>query len=84
MKRDEFSAGHFSVMIASDLDHEKVYAEIYCDDKFVALVSQEHGLEHKMLEVPGPGLVEEQISREVDLKGFQHALELAARKLHGE
>ena len=84
MKQQVHSAGRFSVMIASDEDHEEVYVEIYYDDKFVALVSQEYGLEHKMLEVPGPGLVEEQISRKVDLEGFQQALELAARKLHGE
>ena len=73
----------FTVMIASDEDHEKTYAEIYCNGKFVALVSQEHGLEHKKLELPGAGLVKELISRRVDLEGFRQALELAARKLDG-
>ncbi len=77
-------AGDFRVMIASDMDHDKVYAEIYCDDKFVGLVSQEHGVHSKVLEMPGPGFEEERISRKVDLAGFQRALELAARKLHGE
>lgn len=74
----------FAVMIASDDDHDKVYAEIYFEGKFVALVSQEQGLENKILEIPGPGLVEAQISRRVELEAFQEALNTAARKLHGE
>lgn len=84
MSHGEPAASRFSVMIASDLDHEKVYAEVYCDEKFVALVSQERGLESKVLELPGPGLVEDQICREVDLEGFLQAVQVAARKLAGE
>ena len=84
MSRAEPAASRFSVMIASDLGHEKVYAEIYYDEKFVALVSQERGLENKVLELPGPGLVEDQICRAVDLGGFLQAVQLAARKLEGE
>jgi hypothetical protein len=76
--------GRFSVMIASDMDHEKVYAEIYCDERFVALISQERGPEHKVLELPGPGLVEERICREVSLEEFLRALQLASRKLDGD
>lgn len=71
----------FTVVIASDPDHEKVYAEIYCNDRFVALVSQEHGPHVKVLELPGPGLDEQLVSRKVDLVGFQQALEQAARML---
>lgn len=84
MSHGEPAGSRFSVMIASDLDHEKVYAEIYCDEKFVALVSQERGLGSKVLELPGPGLVEDQICREVDLEGFLQAVQVAARKLAGE
>ena len=75
------STSPFSVMIASDLDHEKVYAEIYCNDKFVALISQEGPSTDKVLELPGPGLEEEQICRQVDLKGFLNALQLAVQTL---
>ena len=77
-------AGKYTVMIASDMDHERVYAEIYCDGRFVVLVSQESGLHSKMLEFPGPGLEEGLISRKVDLEGFQRAVELAAGMLDGE
>lgn len=71
-------------MIASDLDHESVYAEVYYDEKFVALVSQERGPESKRLELPGPGFEESQICREVDLDGFLQAVQEAAQKLAGE
>jgi len=71
----------FKVMIASDLDHDRVYAEIYCDDRFVALVSQEQGLESAVLEIPGPGLAEEQICRQVDLDAFIEAVNLARSRL---
>ena len=84
MSDDSPIVSRFSVMIASDVEHEKVYAEIYCDEKFVALVSQERGLEYKVLELPGPDLVEERICREVDLAGFLQAIQLAIRKLSGE
>ena len=84
MNQNETNAGRFDVMIASDQDHEKVYAEIYFDGKFVALISQERGITNKSLELPGPGLVEDLICREVDLAGFLQAVQQAARKLEDE
>lgn len=74
----------YRVMIASDAEHEKVFAEIYFDDKFVALVSQEGGLDQKILEFPGTGLDESVILREVGLDDFQQLLDLAVRKLDNE
>ena len=67
------------VSIASDEEHEHVVAEIYRGDKFVALVSQDHG--YSVVELPGPGLDESCISRVIPLKEFQEALELAQRRL---
>ena len=74
----------WSVIIASDPDHERVYAEVSCDDKFVAVVSQETGRDHFRVELPGLGLDENQVGRNVDLAGFIRALEAAAKKLAGE
>lgn len=44
--------------ICSDTDYEKLVAEIYCDNKFVALISQES--EQLMLEFPSSASVENQ------------------------
>jgi hypothetical protein len=84
MSDSKSTTDRFHVMIASDLDHERVYAEVYWDEKFVALVSQERGAGKEVLEFPGPGLKEDLICREVDLDGFLQAVELAVRKLAGE
>lgn len=76
-------AARFSTLIASDPDHEKVYAEIYFGEKFVALISQEAGPESLMLELPGCELDQEQIIRNVNLEGFIVALRSAADRLLG-
>lgn len=74
----------FTTMIASDDEHEKVFAEIYYKDKFVALVSQEAGLNRLNIEFAGSGLEESLIARQVDLIGFQQALISAEKRLAGE
>ena len=67
--------------ICSDTDYEKLVAEIYCDNKFVALISQES--EQLMLEFPSSASVENQTTRAVDLKWFEKALAEAKQKLVG-
>ena len=52
--RDNSFSEAFRVIIASDQEHEKVVAEIYRGDSFVALVSHDHGT--PMVEMPGIGL----------------------------
>jgi hypothetical protein len=74
----------WSVIIASDPDHERVYAEVSSDNKFVAVVSQETGPDHLRVEAPGLGLDENQVGRNIDLAGFIRALEAAAKKRAGE
>ena len=74
----------FRIMIASDDDHERVFAEIYLDDKFVALVSQEHGPGEEEVELPGGGLDESLVRRNVPLRGLEKALLRAAQRLKGE
>jgi hypothetical protein len=74
----------FNYLIADDSDHERVFCEIYYDNLFIALVSQERGDGLFDLETPGPGLVEEGIMRKVDVPGFLDAVEIACRRLRGE
>lgn len=74
----------FEILIASPHDYERLVAEIYCDGKFVALLSQEGSSGRFDLETPGPNLKEDQITRKVDLMGFKTALDLACKKLKGE
>ena len=76
--------GEFKIMIASDDEHERVFAEIYLDDKFVALVSQERGPGEEEVELPGGGLVESLVRRKVPLRGLEKALLRAAQRLKGE
>lgn len=67
------------ICIASDQEHEQVVAEIYLDNKFVALVSKDH--DDALVEFPGSGLDESCISRCIPLKELQSALELAINRL---
>lgn len=57
-------AREYSFLIANDNEHEKVFVEIYYDDKFVALINQENGLNNLEIEFPGEGLVEDLINRQ--------------------
>jgi hypothetical protein len=74
----------YRVIIADDSDHENVFAEIYCENRFVATISQEDGPNHLKVEIPGPGLDESQILRQVVLADFVAALEYAAKRLLGD
>ena len=69
-------------MIASDPSYEKVFAEIYFDERFVALVSQEEGTENMKVEFPGNDVKEDMILRKVQLRDFQNALDEAVKKLN--
>jgi hypothetical protein len=75
--------GKYEVIIADDPDHDKVFAEIHRDNKFLALISQEDGPDRLKIELPGLGLDESQIVRQVPLADFIAVLEQAAKKLVG-
>jgi hypothetical protein len=40
------------IQICSDVDYENLIAEIYCDDKFIGLISQENAIGEFMVEFP--------------------------------
>jgi hypothetical protein len=69
------------VYIASDPDHEYCFAEIEVDGKFLALLSQEEGVDKLVIELPGLGLVEDLVIRCVPLEIFQRGVELAIAAL---
>lgn len=68
------------ITIASDVDYDKLIAEIYCDDRFVALISQEDGSNNLVLEFPetAPGVP---VCRSVDLRWFMDAIGQAVQRL---
>ncbi|MFA6119334.1 MAG: hypothetical protein WC688_05405 [Parachlamydiales bacterium] len=44
----------FKIIISSDLSYEELCAEIYFDDQFVAILTQEEGFENLMIEIYPP------------------------------
>lgn len=74
----------FTVIIASDEIHDKVFAEIYSSEKFVALVSQDDGLDNMKIEFPDRVVDEAAIMRIVELEPFREALIIAQKRLSGE
>lgn len=78
---DEFS-GELRIDICSDIDYDWLIAEIYCDGKFVALLSQEGGPDHLMVEFLGVS-DEESSVRKVGLDWLVNALMAARQRLGG-
>nr|WP_279077815.1 hypothetical protein [Hafnia alvei] len=62
------------IVIASDVDYEKLIAEIYRNDEFIALLQQEDGADNIKVEF-SPDLVS------LNLEWFQNALNKAKNKL---
>ena len=71
----------FEILIASPSDYERLVAEIYFDGKFIALVSQERGIDIFDIETPGSNLIEKEVMRKFDLHGFQKIIEEARQRL---
>lgn len=73
----------FEIIIADDSNHKRVFAEIYYEGLFIALISEERGDGLFDIETPSLGLVEERVLRKFPLEGFQKAINDACCKLHG-
>jgi antitoxin component YwqK of YwqJK toxin-antitoxin module len=71
------------ILIASDTNYEKVVAEIYIDDKFIALISQENGLDQMEIEFPGNNISKEMMIRKIGLNDFLLAINETTQKLKG-
>ncbi len=68
----------------SDIEYEKLIAEIYYREKFVALINQDQGIENLQMEFPNGELNEDMIIRKIDLKSFKYGIDLAMEKLVGK
>ena len=71
----------FRIQVCSDTDYEKLIAEIYVEDSFIALVHQERN--DGVLEVvfPGPDQSQSAVLRHIELPTLMEALREAKREL---
>ncbi len=72
------------VLICSDYRYEEVIAEINIDDKFVAQLNQEAGLDNLVIEFPAADDDEDAVLRKVDLADFEKGLALAKKRIRNE
>lgn len=73
----------YKIVICSPPNYNNLVAEIFFEDKFVALVSQEISKSNFELEFPGSNLDESQILRKIDVDGFFQAI-IQARTILNE
>jgi hypothetical protein len=71
------------VQVCSDVDYERLVVEIYQNEKFVALISQEGANRELAVEFPGPDQNQSIVLRKVELNWFKMAIEEAERALIG-
>lgn len=71
-------SGFYHVTVGSLPDYEDLVAEIYINDKFVGLISQEQGPERYVLELASP---ENEIATKLDLEVFERAVSESREKL---
>jgi hypothetical protein len=72
-------SGKLTIQICSDVDYKKLVAEIYSDERFVALLSQDDGVDHLKIEFPEA----HNALRAVQLEWLLDAIEKAKAKLLG-
>ncbi len=73
----------FRIQIASPPDRERVVAEIYAEERFVALVAHSENPENGKFEIefPGPEVDQDLVQRTVDLDTLLHAVARARAAL---
>jgi hypothetical protein len=74
----------FKVLVASPPEYERLVAEIYFGDLFVALLSQERDDGSIDIELADCSLDQTMVCRKVHLERFLEAIETARRGLKGE
>lgn len=71
-------------VLSSDPDYEKLIVEMYYDDKFIALLNQDDGLENVKIEFPSPCCDEQSIISKMSLQEFEECLEASKNRLLDE
>jgi hypothetical protein len=74
-------AERIKILIASDVDYGKLIAEMYVDEKFIGLISQEKGVENLLVEFPVANQNEGAISRQIEYEVLLAALLKAKTEL---
>lgn len=69
------------IILSSDSNYEELTAEIFYEEKFIALLNQDEGLDSIKIEFPGPDVQENAVLRKIDLAVFEKALAEAKLKL---
>ncbi len=69
------------IILSSDSDYEKLTAEILYYGKFIALVSQDDGIENCKVEFPNGDCDENLVVRKIDLDVLKKGLAMAKQKL---
>ncbi len=69
---------NYRISVGDDSEHEDLTAEIYFEETFLAMLSQEHGFEHLQLEIfPNPNKEQWVLS----LEEFFKVVEAAKQRL---
>ena len=71
----------YRIQICSDVDYDQLIAEVYIDERFVALVSHEDPVGEYFVEFPGQDQNEAAIVRKVEFSTLLAALAEARSKL---
>ncbi len=69
------------IILSSDGEYEELTAEIHYNGKFVALLSQDDGIENCKVEFPGADCEESLVQRKIDLDVLEKGLAMAKQKL---
>ncbi len=72
------------ILISSDPSYENLVAEIYYNEKFVALINQEQGENKLEIEFPDTRVDENFVERKMPLSFLTQAIEEAVRKLQNK
>ena len=72
---------NFSITIASDSDYDKLVSEICYGGKFVALISQEEGVDKLRIEFPDQRSNKGEMAHKVGLDAFLRTVETARQEL---
>ena len=71
----------FKIILSSDSGYDKLTAEMFYKDKFIALLNQDGGLDKLKIEFPSNDIDESMVVRNIDVSVLEKAIELATEKL---
>jgi hypothetical protein len=74
----------YNIIVASDDKYDKVVIEIYYNEKFVGLISQEEGKDKLQIEFPSIDVKENVVIRKIPLNEFLKIIEEAKNILFEE